>query len=196
MSDATLGTRDNPHPVNTQYPESNGTQISHLLLDKFDHGDYTYIAHEFKTLVAHGDYNKWEARAEPDGRSIQFKGPLIPCYEKAEILHNPDCHNVKDKNTHPFPHNKDAERAQMQLEVAVEEDPNRGSKYFVASMPVALNNSVLSGASNVVKKKARPVKDPNSKDGKKNGLLAVWTIVEKGGTRTRKVVDDEDVFDM
>lgn len=201
--DSVEGTRENPFKirVNRDYPEMNPSPISFCLKDQHHHG-FTFKAWNLTVSVPHHDSNKWSAYFTAPN-IITVKCPSINYFDRAEIQHNPACRDYEDET--PPPIDEAAKGAQVTLEVAIGKDPRRKYKWYQFEIVDAtLNNTILSGPSEVIQKKKTKVKSEiavkKSIDPSDPGVPIVarvasvtWTIIKEGGIQTEH--DEEDDID-
>jgi hypothetical protein len=162
-----------------------------LKVRRFEHNVW-----EIKVTIPHLDYDKWEAYFKYPN-FILVKAPSICFWEKTNILWNPDCHDVRDPKVHPFPADPTTQKAHTMLELAIKKEPLREYNWWEFEIPkekdedtdVVLDNSVLSGPMEKIKKKARRLKAPKDKHGLK-GVVVSWKIAEAGGTQIKKQTDE------
>jgi hypothetical protein len=131
---------------------------------------------------------------------ILFKGPSRSYWETPEILWNEECHDVQNKRLHPFPDDPVIKKAHKAAELAIKNNPVRKENWWQAEIPkekdedidVVLDNTILSGHSNIIKKGVRKLKAV--KHGGLQGLVLVWKIAEVGGIQTEK--EEESLPDI
>jgi hypothetical protein len=202
------GTRTAPFRVlvNRQFPEKNTARMKFTRVPNYEHEGFERIVWEVAITVPHADFSKWEAYFQkPNG--ILIKGPSRSYWEAPDILWNPDCHDVKNKNTHPFPHDPATRKAHKATELAIESNAViREENWWLAEIPkekdddtdVALDNTILSGPSDKIKKEVRKLKSVEFAGLK--GLVLVWKIAEIGGIQTEKQTesfpDVQSLMDM
>jgi hypothetical protein len=140
--------------VNCQFPEKNPAQMKFTLVSNYDeHQGLERIIREAAiTVPHHADFSKWEAYSEKPNH-ILFKGPSRSYWESPAILWSPECHNVKNKKTHPFPNDRATKKAHKATKLAIKKDPLCKVKWWQAEIPkgkdqdtnLVLDNTILSG---------------------------------------------------
>ena len=196
--DLVEGSEKNPfkYTINKDYPEKNPARIPFCFLPDHDHEGHTYRAWKLKATIPHHDYNSWDAYFEKPN-CIKVKAPSLSYYEKKDRIWNPELHDVKDRNAHPFHLDEATRKADAQLEAAIKKDQAREYNWWKFEIPgVVLDNSILSGASRTkIKKEPRPMTaERPHKDLK--GAVAVWIIAEAGGIQVETENVEDDVLNM
>lgn len=194
------GTKLNPFRfiVNREFPEKNPARIKFTRIPNYEHQGFEHVVWEAAITIPHGDMLKWDAYFQKPNH-IMFKGPSRSYWETPDILWNPDCHDVKDKNkkTHPFPDDQATRKAHMASDLAIEKNPTvRDENWWQAEIPcdkvdgadVVLDNSILSGSTPEVKKEYRKLRATLC-NADLRGLVIVWKIAEVGGIQTEKQMD-------
>ena len=160
-------------------------------ISNYEHQGYERTVWEVMITVPHPDFHKWEAYLLKLN-FILFKGPTRSYWEAPDILWNPACHDVKNNKTHPFPDDPTTKKAHKAAELAIEKDPVREENWWQAEIlkekdedtDVVLDNTILSGSSDKIKKEIRKLKCVERNELK--GLVLVWKIAEAGGIQTEK----------
>jgi hypothetical protein len=140
--------------VNRQYPEKNPARIRFTRVSNYEHEGFERIVWEAMITIPHADFSKWEAYFERPN-FILFKGPSRSYWESPAILWSPECHDVKNKKSHPFPDDMATKKAHKASELAVEKDPPCEENWWWEEIPKAkdedtnlmLDNTILSGTS-------------------------------------------------
>lgn len=162
-----------------------------MRISNYEHQGYEQTVWEVMIMVPHPDFHKWEAYLlKPN--FILFKGPTRSYWEAPDILWNPACHDVKNNKTHPFPDDPTTKKAHKAAELAIEKDPVHEENWWQAEIlkekdedtDVVLDNTILSGSSDKIKKEIRKLKSVERNELK--GLVLVWKIAEAGGIQTEK----------
>lgn len=195
------GTKRNPFPVlvNFEYPELNSARFQITHVPNYLHEGFRRSVWEVSVDVPHADFHKWGAQFLPPNR-ILVNGPSRSYWQRASILWDEKCHDYKDKKKNPFPANEAKKQAHQAAELAIEDDPNRQSIYWLVEIPpkehgdpeVLLDNTILSGAGNDILRDIRKLQSLEFQ-GLKGATLA-WCIAEHGGVQTEK--QEEKVPDV
>jgi hypothetical protein len=194
--------------VNRPYPEKNPAQMKFTRASNYEHEGFEHIMWEAAITVPHADFSKWEAYLEKPN-CILFKGPSRSYWESPAILWSPECHNVKNKKSHPFPNDPATKKAHKATELAIEKDPLHEENWWQAEIPkgkdedtdLVLDNTILSGTSDgdKIRKEVQKLKSVEF-GGNLKGLVLVWKIAEVGGIQTEKqmeqVPDIQSLMDM
>jgi hypothetical protein len=176
-------------PIHPDCPEMNPSPILFCRSDQHVKDKHTYCAWNLTVTIPHCDANKWTAYFKAPN-FITVKGPTISFFEKAEILHDPNCRDADS------PVDEAAKKAHVQQEVAIKKEPLRQYKWWEFEIVgVALNNAVLSGSnpSDVIKKNKIALDKEIVVAGVNvtmKGAVLAWTIVEAGGVQTEE--DEEE----
>jgi hypothetical protein len=181
--------------VNREYPEKNPARIKFTRVMNYEHEGFEHVVWEAAITIPHGDLKKWDAYFQKPNQ-ILFKGPSRSYWEDPDILWNPDCHDVKNKNTHPFPDDQATKKAHNASELAIEKNSLRNENWWQAEIPcdkvdgadVVLDNNILSGNSHLVKKEVRKLK-ARLYGAEVKGLVLVWKIAEVGGIQTERQME-------
>jgi len=194
--DLVKGMKANPFKfwINPKYPEKTPARISFCRVPNYEHNGFEHNVWEAKVTIPAMDYECWEASFHPPS-FVVFKAPSLSYWEKNGILHNPKCHDVKDKTLHPFPVNPTMKKAHTALEVAIGKNPSPDFNWLEYDVSAVLDNSVLSGQMETIKKERQKLK----KDGQ-HAVVMTWKIAEAGGIQTQKqtdaIPDNQSLLDM
>lgn len=190
---AKKGTKYNPYrfQVHLESVERNPARFQFRYIPNYNHNGYSRKVWELFIEMAHADYDEWQAFLHGQD-SILVRGPSTTTFGKPDTLCNEDCHDVKDKSKHPFPHDLQTENSHRAVECEIKDDPDRQSIWWLCQIlpekegeEVVFNNAILSGPGDEIDKTGRKVKVTSDGDVYKMAV-ASWKIALSGGRKTHQ----------